>query len=369
MSEENFESLLEESFEKGRNVRTGDVVEGTVISVTPTEIAVNINYKSDGIVTRSEYSSDPSLDLTTVVKAGDSIKVKVLKLNDGDGQVVLSHKRIASEKVSKVLEDAFNAQTVLKAKVTEVVKGGLVATVDEVPVFIPASLASDIYTKNLNVFADQEIEFVMHEFNPAKRRYIGDCKSVLKERREAAKTDALARIHEGDVVEGTVKNVTSFGAFVDIGGIDGLLHISEMSWGRIDYPQNVFKKGDTVKVIIKEIKGDKIALSAKFDENNPWLNVESKYPLGTVVKGTVARMTEFGAFIQLEEGVDALLHVSQISRKHIDKPSDVLKTGDEIEAKVVDLNIEDHKISLSLKDLLPEEPDEASEEAEAATEE
>ena len=141
--------------------------------------------------------------------------------------------------------------------------------------------------------------------------------------------------------------------------IDGLLHISEMSWGRIDYPQNVFKKGDTVKVIIKEIKGDKIALSAKFDENNPWLNVESKYPVGSTVKGVVARMTEFGAFIQLEEGVDALLHVSQISRKHIDKPSDVLKTGDEIEAKVVDLNIDEHKISLSLKDLLPEEPEEA----------
>ena len=356
MSEENFESLLEESLQK--NIHTGDVVEGTVISVTPAEIAVNINYKSDGIVTRNEYSNDPTLDLTTVVKAGDPLEVKVLKLNDGDGQVVLSHKRIVAEKISKVLEDAFNEQTVLKAKVTEVVKGGLVATVDEVPVFIPASLASDTYTKNLNVFADQEIEFIMSEFNPKKRRYIGDCKTVLKERREKAKAEALTRIQEGDVVEGTVKNVTSFGAFVDIGGIDGLLHISEMSWGRIDYPQNVFKKGDTVKVIIKEIKGDKIALSAKFDENNPWLNVENKYPIGTVVKGTVARMTEFGAFVQLEEGVDALLHVSQISRRHIEKPSDVLRVGEEIEARVVDLNVDEHKISLSIKDLLPEEPEE-----------
>ena len=200
MSEENFESLLEESFEKGRNVHTGDVVEGTVISVTPTEIAVNINYKSDGIVTRNEYSNDQTLDLTTVVKAGDPMKVKVLKLNDGDGQVVLSHKRIASEKISKVLEEAFNNQTVLKAKVTEVVKGGLVATVDDVPVFIPASLASDIYTKNLNVFADQEIEFVMHEFNPSKRRYIGDCKSVLKERREAA-INALKAVGLADRLE------------------------------------------------------------------------------------------------------------------------------------------------------------------------
>ncbi len=349
--------MLEDSF---KTIRTGEVVEGTVISVTPTEIAVNIGYKSDGIVTRNEYSNDQNLDLTTVVKAGDPIEVKVLKLNDGDGQVVLSHKRIIAEKSSKILEDAYNNKTVLKAKVSEVVKGGLVARVDEIPVFIPASLVSATYTKNLNVFADQEIEFVMSEFDPKKRRYIGDCKSIMIERNKVAKAEALERIKEGDVVEGTVKNVTSFGAFVDIGGIDGLLHISEMSWGRIDVPQNVFKKGDTVKVIIKEIKGEKIALSAKFDENNPWLNVENKYSVGTVVKGKVARMTEFGAFVQLEEGVDALLHVSQISRKHIEKPSDVLKVGDEIEAKVVDVNVEEHKISLSRKELLPEENEEGS---------
>ncbi len=364
MSEENFESMLEESL---KNIHTGDVVEGTVISVTPTEIAVNINYKSDGIVTRSEYSNDNTLDLTTAVKPGDSIEVKVLKLNDGDGQVVLSHRRIAQDRISAVLEEAYNNQTVLKAKVSEVVKGGLVAIVDEVPVFIPASLASDTYTKNLAVYADQEIEFVMSEFNPKKRRYIGDCKSVIKERKEAMKAEALGRIQEGDVVEGTVKNVTSFGAFVDIGGIDGLLHISEMSWGRVEFPQNVFKKGDTVKVIVKEVKGDKIALSAKFDENNPWLNAETKYPVGEVVKGKVARMTEFGAFVQLEEGVDALLHVSQISRAHIEKPSDVLHIGDEIEAKIVDVNVEEHKISLSIKELLAPEPEEAADEA--ATEE
>ncbi|MBR1471553.1 MAG: S1 RNA-binding domain-containing protein [Lachnospiraceae bacterium] len=359
MSEQTFEQMLEESF---KNIRTGEVVEGTVISVTPTEIAVNIGYKSDGIVTRNEYSKDQTLDLTTVVKPGDPIQVKVLKLNDGDGQVVLSHKRVIVEKTSKILEDAYNNKTVLKAKVTEVVKGGLVAMVDEVPVFIPASLASDTYTKNLNVFADQEIEFIMSEFKPKERRYIGDCKTILKERRDAAKAEALQHIKEGDVKEGVVKNVTSFGAFVDIGGIDGLLHISEMSWGRIDVPQNVFKKGDTVKVIIKEIKGDKIALSAKFDENNPWLNVENKYAIGTVVKGRVARMTEFGAFIQLEEGVDALLHVSQISRKHIERPADILKVDEEIEAKVVDINIEEHKISLSMKDLLADDGETSEEE-------
>ena len=185
MSEQTFEQMLEESF---KNIRTGEVVEGTVISVTPTEIAVNIGYKSDGIVTRNEYSNDQNLDLTTVVKAGDPIEVKVLKLNDGDGQVVLSHKRIIAEKSSKILEDAYNNKTVLKAKVSEVVKGGLVARVDEIPVFIPASLVSATYTKNLNVFADQEIEFVMSEFDPKKRRYIGDCKSIMVERNKAARS-------------------------------------------------------------------------------------------------------------------------------------------------------------------------------------
>ncbi|SCX90675.1 small subunit ribosomal protein S1 [Lachnospiraceae bacterium XPB1003] len=361
MSEMTFEQMLDESF---KNIRTGDVVEGTVISVTANDIAVNIGYKSDGIVTKNEYSNDSTIDLTAAVKAGDPITVKVLKLNDGDGQVVLSHKRVASEKVSKVLEDAFNNHTVVSAKVTEVVKGGLVATVDEVPVFIPASLTSDTFTKNLNVFAGQDIEFYMSEFTPAKRRYIGDCKTLLKERKEKAKEEALVRIKEGDIVEGVVKNVTTFGAFVDIGGIDGLLHISEMSWGRIDSPQNVYKKGDTVKVIVKEIKGDKVALSAKFDENNPWIDVQEKFPVGSVVTGKVARMTDFGAFIQLSEGVDALLHVSQISRQRIEKPSDVLKVGDEIEAKVVDVNIDDHKISLSMRELLPEDAEE-----ETATEE
>ena len=365
MSEETFEQMLEESF---KNIHTGDVVEGTVISVTANEIAVNVGYKSDGIVSKNEYSNDNSLDLTTVVKPGDPITVKVIKLNDGDGQVVLSHKRVVAEKVSKILEDAFNEKTVLKAKVTEVVKGGLVATVDEIPVFIPASLVSDTFTKNLGVYADQEIEFVMSEFNPKKRRYIGDARVVLEEKKKAMKEEVLGRIKEGDIVDGVVKNVTNFGAFVDIGGVDGLLHISEMSWGRIETPQNLFRKGDQVRVIIKEIKGEKIALSAKFDDNNPWLKVEENYQPGTIVTGTVARMTDFGAFIQLEDGVDALLHVSQISRKHIEKPSDVLRVGDTVEAMITDVNAAEHKISLSIKELSQDADDDQDGAAEGSEE-
>ena len=361
MSELTFEQMLEDSF---KNIHTGDVVEGTVISVTPDEIAVNVGYKSDGIISKNEYSNDNSIDLTTVVKPGDPITVKVLKLNDGDGQVVLSYKRILSEKVSKVLEEAFENNTVLKATVSEVVKGGLKVIVDDVAVFIPASLATDSFgKKDLSDMAGTEVEFVMSEFNPKKRRYIGDCKKLLVEKKAALKEKALESIKEGDVIEGEVKNVTNFGAFVDIGGVDGLLHISEMSWGRVDHPHNLFKRGDKVKVVVKEITGDKIALSAKFEENNPWADAENKFVVGNVVKGVVARMTDFGAFVQIADGVDALLHVSQIAKEHIEKPSDVLKVGQEVEAEIVDVNIDEKKISLSIKSLLKDD------EAEEATEE
>ncbi len=178
------------------------------------------------------------------------------------------------------------------------------------------------------------------------------------------RAELIEKFHEGDIIEGVVRNVTAFGAFVDIGGLDGLLHISEMSWGHVDKPSNVLSKGDTLKVIIKEIKGDKISLSVRFDENNPWLNAADKYAIGTIVTGKVARMADFGAFVQLEEGIDALLHVSQIARYRVEKPSDVLKIGDEIEAVVVDLNVEERKLSLSMKQLAPEMGDAAGNEEE-----
>ena len=217
--------------------------------------------------------------------------------------------------------------------------------------FIPASLVSDTYEKDLSKYEGQEIEFVITEFNPRKRRIIGDRKQLLTAKKEEMRKELFERLHVNDVVEGTVKNVTDFGAFIDLGGADGLLHISEMSWGRVENPKKVFKVGDVVKVFVKEINDDKIALSMKFEETNPWNNAAEKYAVGTVVTGKVARMTDFGAFVELAPGVDALLHVSQISREHVEKPSDVLKVGQEIEAKIVDFNEEEKKISLSVKAL------------------
>ena len=352
MSELSFEQMLEESF---KTIHTGEVVDGTVIGVKEDEIIINIGYKADGIITRSEYTSTPNADLTTMVSVGDPMQVKVLKVNDGEGQVLLTYRRLVADNGNKKLEDAFNNKEVITAKVSQVLGGGLSVVVDESRVFIPASLVSDSYEKDLTKFADKVVSFVITEYNPKRRRIIGDCKQLIVASKVELQKELLSKISEGMTIEGTVKNVTDFGVFIDLGGVDGLLHISEMSWGRTENPKKVFKVGDPVKAFIKEINGTKIALSLKYPDLNPWSNVTEKYAIGNVVTGKVARMTDFGAFVELEPGVDALLHVSQIAKEHIDKPSDILKVGQEVEIKVVDLNVEDKKISLSIKALLIDE--------------
>ncbi len=348
MAEMSFDQMLDESF---KTIRNGEVVTGTIIDVKEDEIILNIGYKADGIISRQEYSNNQNLDLTTVANVGDEMEAKVLKVNDGEGQVLLTYKRLKAEKGNKRLEEAFNNHEVLTATVAKVLDGGLSVVVEETRVFIPASLVSDTYEKNLKKYDGQEIQFVITEFNPRKRRIIGDRKQLLIADKKAKQEALFARIEPGMTVEGTVKNVTDFGAFIDLGGADGLLHISEMSWGRVENPKKVFTVGQTLDVLIKDIQGEKIALSLKFPESNPWLNAEEKYAVGNVVTGKVARMTDFGAFIELEPGVDALLHVSQIAREHIEKPADVLKVAQEVTAKVVDFKKDDHKISLSIKAL------------------
>jgi len=353
MSELSFEQMLEDSL---KTIRTGEVVDGTVISVKEDEAVLNIGYKSDGILTRNEYTNTANVDLRTLLNVGDTMEVKVLKVNDGEGQVLLTYKRLATERGNKRLEEAFENKEVLKAKVAEVLTGGLSVVVEEARVFIPASLVSDTYEKDLTKYADQEIEFVISEFNPKRRRIIGDRKQLLVAKKAELQKALFDRIAVNDVVEGVVKNVTDFGAFIDLGGADGLLHISEMSWGRIESPKKVFKVGEKVKAFIKDINGTKIALSMKFEDENPWKDADVKYAVGNVIEGRVARMTDFGAFVELAPGVDALLHVSQISKEHVEKPSDVLNIGDVITAKIVDFNEEDKKISLSMKALAPAEP-------------
>ena len=348
MSEMSFEDMLNESF---KTIRAGEVVTGKVIDVKPDMILLNIGYKSDGIITRPDYSADNSLDLTTVVKPGDEVEAKVRKINDGEGLVSLSHRDIIAEKGQKRVKDAFENQEIVTGTVEKAVNGGLSVDFEGARVFIPASLVSDIYERDLGKYAGQQIDFVISEYNPQKRRVIGDRKRLIIEQKAAAKQALMERIHVGDVIEGTVKNITDFGAFIDLGGADGLLHISEMGWGRTENPKKAYKSGEKLEVMIKDISGDKIALTRKFPDQNPWVLAITKYAVGNVVKGKVARLADFGAFVNLEPGIDALLHVSQISNERVDKPSDVLTVGQEIEAKVTDFNADEKKISLSIKAL------------------
>ena len=359
MSELTFEQMLDESF---KTIRNGEVVDGTVIGVKPDEIILNIGYKADGIITRSEYTNEPGVDLTTLVSVGDTMTAKVLKVNDGEGQVLLTYRRLAAEKGNERIKEAFENKEVLKAPVAQILGGGLSVVVDEARVFIPASLVSDTYEKDLSKYQGQEIEFVISEFNPRRNRIIGDRRQLLVAERAEKQKELFEKLQIGDRIEGTVKNVTDFGAFIDLGGVDGLLHISEMSWGRIENPKKVFQVGEKVTVLVKDIHDTKIALSLKFPETNPWANAQEDYAVGKEITGKVARMTDFGAFVELAPGVDALLHVSQISRAHVEKPSDVLTVGQEITAKIVDLNVEEKKISLSMKALEPAEAEEGSDE-------
>ncbi|TCK97996.1 4-hydroxy-3-methylbut-2-enyl diphosphate reductase [Natranaerovirga hydrolytica] len=357
--ENSFEKLLEESL---FTIHNGKIVKGTVIDVNENEIILNIGYKSDGIISKSDYSNYPDVDLKSQVKVGDELEAKVYKVNDGDGQVLLTHKQIAASKGYKKLEEAEKNKEVLTSKVVEVLPSGVVVVVEEARVFIPASLVSEQYEKDLKVYLNQEIDFQIIEFSPKRKRIIGSRKQLLKAERQKKQKEIFENIEVGQVVEGRVKNITDFGAFIDLGGADGLLHISEMSWGRIQNPNKLLKEDEIVKVFVKDINQNnkKISLSLKFPEANPWNNAIEKFAVGNVVKGKVARMTDFGAFIEILPGVDALLHVSQISKEHVEKPSDALKVGQEVEAKIIDFKEEEKKISLSIKAL--EEPTEEQKE-------
>jgi ribosomal protein S1 len=362
MSEmQNFEQMLEASIIQ---IHRGEIVEGTIIGVNADEIYVNIGYKSDGIIPKSEFSNFPTVDLRNEVEVGQKIRVKVLRVNDGEGQVLLTYKRLKAEEGLNYVEELYNSKEVVTAKVNLVLKGGLVVIIKEVRVFIPASLVSDEYVSDLEQFKNQELSFIITEFNLKKNRIIGNRRILIEKEKNIKMDEIFETINVGDVLDGVVKNITDYGAFVNVGGVDGLVHISELSWGRIRSPKDVVKVGDNVKVRILDINKDKkkISLSMKFKDENPWNDAEEKYAVGNIITGRVARMTDFGAFIELETGVDALLHVSQISVKHVEKPSDVLSVGDEVTAKVTDLNLDEKKISLSVKEL--EKEDEVQEDQE-----
>ena len=351
-----FEELLEESLNHGQ-IHIGQTLQGKVIHVDQNEVIVNLGYKADGIIPKAEFSSDPNIELTKEVRPGDEIEVYVVKVNDQEGQVLLSKKRLAFQKGWDHLQEAYEAKEILKGKVIEVVKGGVIVLLQEIRIFIPASQLSDHFIHDLTQFLNKELSFKIIEFDRRRRKVIGSHKEIMK-KQKAAQKEALFQSLEAETrVEGVVKRLTDFGAFVDLGGADGLLHISELSWGHVKHPKQLLKEGQQITVRVLEVdkENEKISLSLRMPESNPWNDADKKYAIGNTVEGTVVRIVSFGAFVELEPGVDGLIHISQIAKKHVEKVEDELTIGQSVKAEVIDLNLEEKRISLSMKKLEEEE--------------
>lgn len=360
------EELMEKQEQEMKRIKPGEIVNGTVILVNDNEVMVNIGYKSDGIITKGEFSSDPDIVLTEAVKPDDEIEVYIVKLNDGDGNVILSRKRIESFKAWDEFEEMNSEGTVFPAKVVEIVKGGAMAVYKDVKGFIPASHISVGYTKDLGEFVGQTMDVKIIEIDKGKRKLVFSRKEVEKQELESKKSKVLDSIEKGEVRKGQVKRLTDFGAFVDLGGIDGLIHISELSWKRVNNPAEVVKEGDFVEVYVLDFdrQKERISLSLKQTAPDPWSTAADKYSVGDIVEGTVLRLPAFGAFIELEPGLDGFCHISQIDQKHIAKPSDVLSEGQIVLVKILEVKPEEKRIGLSIKDAQGN----SEEEAEAAEE-
>ena len=350
---QSFEEMLNDSF---ISLHTGDVVTGTVISVTGGgEVNVALGYKSDGIIPRDEFSTNSADDPAKLLKPGDEIEVFVVRVNDGDGNVMLSRKKLELQKGFLELEKAFEEKTPLVGKVSEVVKGGIIALINGVRVFVPKSQVSNRFVGDdkLAELVGQEFTYELLEFDRGRKRIVGGRRELAAREENEKREKLFANIEEGKQVDGVVSRITNFGAFVDLGGIDGLLHISELSWGRVKKVTDILAEGDHVKVVI--LKADKekgkVSLSLKDIKEDPWKNIIEKYEVGQVVTGRVVRMAPFGAFVELEEGIDGLVHISQIANKRIAKPEDALTLGEEIEVKVINVDTEKKKISLSKKEV------------------
>lgn len=352
---ENFnkDEMMEAIDSSFKRINRGDVLKGTVLYVTNNEVMVNINYKSDGIIQREELSKDSNVNPKEMFKVGDEIDVYVLKLDDGEGNVVLSTKRVEYLKDWVKLEDKFKNDEIVEAKVKNTVKGGLIASVNGINGFIPASQISVKFVKDLNQFVGKTLKCKIIDFDVEKKKLILSSKAVEKEERDKKKKNLWENIHENDIIKGRVQRITDFGAFVDVGGVDGLIHISDMAWYRIKHPSEVLKEGQEIEVKVLSIDKEKgkISLGLKQTLQEPWEEFIKNYKVGDVIEGEVVNLLDFGAFVRLINGVDGLLHVSQISNDHIEKPSDVLKIGDKIKVEIVDIDEENKKVNLSHKNI------------------
>ncbi len=367
--EKNFEEMtFEEALEASLNsLNTDQKVKGTVLAVNPTEIQVDIGRKHAGYIPANEYSNDSNVDLEKEVHVGDVLDLIVMKTNDVEGTVMLSKRRFdAIAGWSKIL-DAKDNDEILEGVVNEVVKGGVTVNYEGVRVFIPASHASLSRGADLNELKGNPIKFKIIEIGRG-RRAVGSAKELLLQARKEAEEKVWSSIAVGDRIKGVVKSLTGYGAFVDIGGVDGMVHISELSWQRIKNPSEVVSVGDEIEVYIKDMDTEKrkISLGYKKAEDNPWVIFTSKYAAGDAVDAKIVSIASYGAFARIIPGVDGLIHISQIADKHIEKPADELSIGDDVKVKILDIDNERHRVSLSIRALLADNKDEVADEAEAA---
>ncbi len=350
------EMSFEELFEKTmRTLENGEILKGKVIGVTNKEVSVDLGYKADGIIPLEEFSDNPEEKPSELFKPGDEIEVYVMKVNDGEGNVLLSRKRIEYTKGWDRLAEAYENGTFVKGTVSDVVNGGVIALVSGLKVFIPASQLSDRYVDDLNEFRKKSLELKILDFNRQKKKVVGSHKAVLMHEREIAKKDLWQKIEVGQVLKGAAKRITDFGVFIDIGGVDGLIHISELSWNRIKHPSELVKVGQELEVRVLELdrEKEKISLGYRKAADDPWQSAINKHEVGKVVNGKVVNMMPFGAFVEIEPGLTGLVHVSQISNRRVAKPQDVLSIGQEVEAKITEIDMEKKKISMSIKETLP----------------
>lgn len=367
MNEKESELNFADAFEKSMvTLRDGDVVTGKVIGFNSDEIFVDLGYKSDGIIPIEEYTDEPDFKIENEVKVGDKIEVYVKKVNDGEGNVLLSKKHLDSIKSWDEIIKAYEDKTPVRAIVVEVVNGGVIASAKGVRIFVPASQISDRFVKELNEFLKKPINVRIIEYNEKKRKLVGSARVIIEEEKASKSKKFWDEVEVGKIYNGVVKSLTDFGVFVDIGGVDGLIHISELSWSRIKHPSEVVKVGDNVQVSILEVNKEKgkISLGYRKTEDNPWFKASEKYKVGDVLSVKVLRFAPFGAFVELEQGIDGLVHISQISSKRIAKPEDVLTVGMTVDAKILEFDLENKKISLSIKEVKPIDP--VSEEKDAA---
>ncbi|WP_066647653.1 bifunctional 4-hydroxy-3-methylbut-2-enyl diphosphate reductase/30S ribosomal protein S1 [Christensenella timonensis] len=355
---EDFMAEIEKSFVY---IKRGQIVTGTVVQISDSEICVNIGYKSDGIIKKENLTAGGDVNPQDMFSVGDEIEAEVVALNDGEGNVVLSRKSIESKLKWKELVESLDETAVYTVKVDKVVKGGVLAKLEGYDAFIPASQLSLKYVEDLSEFVGQELQVNIIEADKRQRRFVLSHKNILKAAAEEEEKKLYETFKKGDKVTGKIKRLTDFGAFVDIGGVDGLLHITDISWVKVKHPSDVLNVGDDIEVLIMNVDPEKkrISLGLKQLEPKPWDKAPEKYIVGDTVEGTVVRIMPFGAFVSLEPTIDGLIHISQVTNRRLEKVEEELRIGDKVTAKIMEVNPAKKRISLSIRALM-DEPEKAA---------